>query len=50
MVAIFWAVEVGLEWKDLIGVEIEWESGSLVPPQVPLCFHWERKSEAVVLH
>jgi hypothetical protein len=39
VVAMFWVVEVGLEWKDLIGVEIVGENGSLVPPQALLCFH-----------
>jgi len=47
---MFWAVEVGLGWKDLIGVEIVGEIESLVLPQVPLCFHWECKLEAVVPH
>ena len=39
VVAMFWAGEVGLDWKDLIGVEIVGETGSLFPPQVPLCFN-----------
>jgi hypothetical protein len=50
MVAMFWAVEVGLGWEDLIGEEIVGKTGSLVLPQVPLCLHWECKLEAVVLH
>lgn len=48
VVANFWVVEVGLEWEDLNGMEMLGETGSLVPSQVPLRFHWECKLEAVV--
>jgi hypothetical protein len=47
---MFWAVGVDLGWKDLFGVEVLEETESFLPSQVHLCFHWECKLEAVVLH